>query len=93
MTERQKQFARHALGLPNRKNTSYRNHFCIGPEGDGYSDWEEMVKAGWAIKRTGALWGGADMFHLTLEGALKVREPKEHLSQEDTKRMREMVSE
>jgi hypothetical protein len=83
MTERQRRFARHALGLPNEKNTSYRNHFCIGAGGDGYSDWEEMVKTGWAVKRSGDLWGGDDMFHLTLEGARLARDPKDHLSRED----------
>jgi len=90
MTERQRRFARHALGLPNEKNTSYRNHFCIGAGADGYSDWEEMVKAGWAVKRTSDLWGGNDMFHLTLEGARLAREPKEHLSQEETRMMRDL---
>jgi|HubBroStandDraft_4_1064222.scaffolds.fasta_scaffold160996_2 hypothetical protein len=92
MTDRQRSFARHALGFPNRKNTSYRNHFCIGPEGDGYSDWEEMVKAGWAVKRTGTLWGGMDMFYLTLEGARLAREPKEHLSREDAFMMHKLAS-
>jgi hypothetical protein len=91
MTERQRNFARHALGLPNKKNTSYRNHFCIGVGGDGYADWEEMVTSGWAVKRTSNHWGGDDMFHLTLEGARLAREPKEHLSPEDTRLMRELV--
>jgi hypothetical protein len=90
MTERQRLLARHALGLPNRKNTSYRNHFCAGPGHNDYADWEEMVKAGWAVKRSSDLWGGDDMFHLTLEGARKAREPKEHLSQDETRMMREL---
>jgi hypothetical protein len=91
MTPRQRDFARHALGLPNKKNVSYRNHFCIGVNGDGYADWEDLVAKGLAVKRTGDLWGGDDMFHLTLEGALMVREVKEHLSPEDTRMMRELV--
>ena len=90
MTERQRSFARHALGFPNDENISYRNHFCIGPEGDGYSDWEEMVKAGWAVKRTASLWGGMDMFHLTLEGARLALAPKEHISREESRVMREL---
>lgn len=90
MTKGQKDLARHALGFPNRKNTSYRNHFCIGISGDGYTEWESMVAAGYAVKRTGPNWGGDDMFHLTLKGALLAREPKEHLSQEDSRMMREL---
>jgi hypothetical protein len=30
LTDRQRELARHALGFPNKKNTSYRNHFCAG---------------------------------------------------------------
>jgi hypothetical protein len=88
MTPRQRDFARHALGFPNKKNTSYRNHFCIGVGGDGYSDWEDLVSKGLAIKRSSDQCGGDDFFHLTLKGALMVREAKEHLSREDTIAMR-----
>lgn len=90
MTESQKKLARHALGFPNKKNTSYRNHFCIGKGGDGYSEWEAMVSSGEAVKRTGPHWGGDDMFHLTLKGGLAARETKEHLSREETTQMREL---
>jgi hypothetical protein len=89
MTDKQIQLARHALGLPNKKNTSYRNRYCIGVGCDGYEEWEAMVAQGDAIKRTGPLWGGDDMFHLTLKGALAVREPKEHISRDDAEEMRE----
>ncbi len=88
MTSRQREMARHALGLPNSRNMSYRNHFCIGPQGDGYQDWLDMVVLGYAVQRTGPHWGGDDMFHLTLKGALLAREPKEYLSPEDTDLMR-----
>jgi len=90
MNDKQRELARHALGLPNKRNQSYRNYFCLGADGDGYSDWEDLVAKGLAVKRKTALCGGMDYFHLTLKGALMVREPKEHLSQEDTKMMREM---
>jgi hypothetical protein len=92
MTDRQRELARHALGLPNKKNTTYRNHFCIGPGGDGYEDWEDLVSKGLALKCAGAHcnrpWGENDMFYLTLKGALMVREPKEHISREDAADMR-----
>jgi hypothetical protein len=88
MNDLQRQLARHALGFPNKKNTSYRNHFCTGPGSTDHEPWLQMVAAGEAIRRTGPLWGGDDMFHLTLEGALKARDPKEHLSREETELMR-----
>ena len=90
MTARQREFARHALGFPNKKNVSYRNHFCIGKGGDGYEEWLDLVSKDLAVRRTSNLWGGDDMFYLTLPGALMVREPKEHLSREDTEFMREL---
>lgn len=88
MTKEQRAVARHALGLPNRTKTSYRNRYCIGKGGDGHEIWEQMVADGNAVKITGPHWGGDDMFHLTLTGALQAREPDEHLSREDTAQMR-----
>lgn len=88
MTKQQREMARHALGLPNKQNMTYRNHYCVGPGDDGHSDWEDLVTQGLAVKRTSNLWGGDDMFHLTLKGALMVRENNEHLSREDAEVMR-----
>ena len=92
MTDKQRDLARHALGFPNKKHTSYRNHFCTGAGSDDYPHWEEMVAQGDAVKRSGPHWGGDDMFYLTLKGALAARNPKEHLSREDAQNMREMES-
>lgn len=92
MTERQRDLARHALGFPNDKNESYRNHFCIGQGEDGYTDWEDLVSKGLAVKAPGGeMFGGQDFFYLTLEGALEAREPNEHISRDDAKKMRRMV--
>lgn len=88
MTKRQRELARHALGLPNKKRMSYRNHFCIGLGGDGYEDWQDMVSKGLALRATSDLWGGDDMFYLTLKGALMAREANEHLSREDAENCR-----
>jgi len=88
MTDKQRKLARHALGLPNKKNTSYRNRFCTGPGSEDYQEWQEMVAHGEAIRRDGPLWGGDSMFFLTLKAALAVREPKEHISREDAAEMR-----
>jgi hypothetical protein len=90
MTEAQRELGRHALGFPNKRNTSYRNHFCIGACSSDHREWELMVLNGYAVKRTGPSWGGDDMFHLTLKGALLARDPKEHLSREDSAMMRDL---
>ncbi len=87
MTENQRKLARHALGLPNRQNTSYRNYFCTVQGSPDYPEWLEMVSRGEAIKRDRPLWGGDSMFRLTLSAALSVREAKERLSQEDVATM------
>lgn len=81
--------ARHALGLPNKQRTTYRNHFCIGPAGDGYAEWEQLVSQKLAVKQTSKskLWGENDMFHLTLAGAKEVLESNEHISKEDAAMM------
>jgi hypothetical protein len=90
MTDEQRKLARHALGFPNKTNTSYRNHFCTGAGSVDFPHWEAMVEAGEAVKRTGTMWGGDDMFHLTLKGGLAARDPKEHLSREETELMRKL---
>ena len=88
MTDTQRELARHALGFPNKKNESYRNHFCTGPGSTDFEHWEDLVAKGLATKRTDGPWGGDHMFYLTLKGALMVRGPKEHLSREDAEGMR-----
>jgi len=84
MTTSQRTYARHALGLPNKKLASNRNYFRIGAGGNGYDEWEQMVAQGDAIKRAGApwaAWGSDDTFFLTLQGALAALDPKEHIGQ------------
>lgn len=46
MTPRQKELARHALGLDGRRQQSYRNRFFAGPGHDDYEDWVAMVLEG-----------------------------------------------
>ena len=88
MTEEQRASARHALGLPNQKNTTYRNHFCIAVGGDGYAGWENLVARGLAVKAVGGENWCGDFFYLTLEGARAVLLPEEHISREDAEKMR-----
>lgn len=93
MTNRQRELARHALGLPNKGGMSYRNHFCVGLGGDAYADWADLVAKGLAVMRVSKLWGGSVMFHLTLKGALAARNAREHISREDADLMRRIDSE
>ncbi len=84
MTPRQIEFARHALGLPNSRRRSYRNHFVTGPGTADFDDWQAMVAAGFARRRAGnALTGGDDLFWLTREGATAALKPGERLDPED----------
>ena len=88
MTDKQRQLARHALGLPNKQKTSFRNRFCASPGSDDFAEWEAMVSQGEAVKFPSSLWGGDSMFHLTLKAALAAREPDEHISREEAMEMR-----
>ncbi len=84
MTPRQLDLARHALGLPNKRRQSYRNHFVTGDWSVDYGDWQAMVAAGLARRRAGnALTGGDDLFWLTKEGATAALKRGERLDPED----------
>jgi len=81
LTERQREFVRHAIGLNGRSKMTYRNHFVIGKGGDGYEDWMDLVRKGYAHHRAGSeISGGDDVFWATRETALAVRKPREHVS-------------
>ena len=84
MTPQQIDLARHALGLPNWRQESYRNHFVAGPGHPDYADWEAMVTAGEARKHpASALTGGDVMFTLTTVGAKAALRAAERLDPED----------
>lgn len=78
MTPRQIDLARHALGLPNDQQRSYRNRFWAGPGHTDYPEWEKMVARGVAAKNQ-----TVPGFHLTKTGAEQVLEPGESLDPED----------
>jgi hypothetical protein len=83
MTPHQRELARHALGLPNKKRTSYRNRFATdaGPDNEA---WRRMVDADLAKMRPGVEWmGGMDAFWLTTKGAEMALDQAERLSPED----------
>ncbi|ABN78396.1 hypothetical protein Rsph17029_3300 [Rhodobacter sphaeroides ATCC 17029] len=84
MNPRQIELARHALGLPNRRGQSYRNHFVTGPGAADYDEWEAMVADGLAKKhRASALSGGDPVFILTPKGATAALKRGERLDPED----------
>lgn len=90
MTPKQRTLARHALGLPNKKKTAYRNHYCIGPDSPDYSEWEDLVSKKMAVKVTaGKEWAG-DFFYLTFSGAKDALWGDEHLSREIAAQAREV---
>ncbi len=84
MTETQKELARHALGLPNKRRKSYRNHYVVRGCGDDHVQWMEMVSSGEARRwPPSELTGGDDLFRLTRSGAMCALLPRERLSAED----------
>lgn len=84
MTPQQITLARHALGLPNIGNVSYRNRFCAGKGHAHHPKWEAMVKAGVAtVQRHAGGLGGQDTFSLTQAGAKSALQPGESLCPED----------
>jgi hypothetical protein len=85
MTEQQKELARHALGLPNKRRQSYRNRFVAGVGHEDHTTWLEMENAGCADHRDGRTlpFGGDDMFWLTLDGARLALGKRETLCPED----------
>lgn len=84
MTPYQVELGRHALGLPNKRKTSYRNHFCAGLAHSDYSYWAEMVRNGYAKKHSATeITGGDDLFVLTKAGALLCLSGDEKLDVED----------
>lgn len=70
MTPRQRDLARHALGLNGVRKSASRNHFCTGVDGD-YDDWMSMVDGGLAVRSAGPreTLGGCYVFWLTPKGA------------------------
>ena len=83
MTENQVELARHALGLPNKKRTSYRNYFFAGPGHSDYQEWMAMVAQVEAVRGTGSDLSGDDVFWLTAKGARAALLPREKLAAED----------
>lgn len=84
ITLKQARLMRHALGLPNKKNKSYRNHYACGTSGIDNEEWTKLVDAGYAgVNRSHPLNKNMDNFWVTELGAEMVREDCEALCKED----------
>lgn len=84
MTQEQIELARHALGLPNKRSRSYRNHYVAGAGHVDFENWLAMVEAGKAKRQENAPHcGGDDVFWLTPSGAREALRPRETLDPED----------
>ncbi len=84
MTLNQIELGRHALGLPNPRRKSYRNHFVCGLSHSDYAEWIKMVSQGDAVAYPpSALTGGDNLFRLTNVGALACLQHGERLDRED----------
>jgi hypothetical protein len=84
VTARQRELARHALGLTDGRTRSYRNAFVCGKSHPDFADWKRMVRKGLASGRSGkAMFGGDDVFWLTRKGAQAALGPGESLDPED----------
>jgi hypothetical protein len=81
MTRRQRQLARNALGMPNRRRRSYRNYYLAACAPGPYDEWLRMVDAGMAEQGPGI--NGCRAFWLTRAGAEAALEPGETLCPED----------
>lgn len=83
MTPAQIELARHALGLPNKRRQSYRNHYVVGP-GKDFDEWQAMVGEGNARTHSGSVLSGGDpIFWLTKAGATAALKSGERLDPED----------
>lgn len=83
MTPRQKQLARHALGLDGSRKQSYRNRFFAGPGHADFADWQELVATGFAREREPNAVRPDHAFWLTREGADAALNKGERLCPED----------
>lgn len=80
MTPEQRKMARHALGLPNERNATYRNRYFAAAGTSKEDAWNDLVAQGLAERGDGIRNIG---FGLTVAGARMVLEPPEFLCHED----------
>lgn len=83
LSAEQRRLARHALGLPNDRRSSYRNRFFAGPMTPTWWNWQGMVEGGGAVFYPASGGETSDLFVLTRSAAEAVLERGETLDLED----------
>jgi hypothetical protein len=83
MTPEQRRLARHALGLPNRFQRSYRNRYLAPATGQAREAWQAMTSAGFAEQGANQGERGLTWFCLTRKGAEAALDEGERLDAED----------
>ncbi len=81
MTDAQRKLARHALGLPNKKNVSYRNRFYAGSGHDDMGVINSMILDKYITLTSSD--GQSARFELTIAGAKLALDKGEYLDVED----------
>lgn len=81
MSSEQVRLARHALGLPNERRTSYRNRYYAPVGSTKEIVWKDLVTQGLALR--GAVDGSNVAFYLTEAGAKAAIMPSERLDRDD----------
>lgn len=83
LTKKQREMARHALGLPNWRNQTYRNRYYTRGSTEQMAAWRDLCAVGMATATPTKVKGGQVLFQLTLSGALAALEQGESLCPED----------
>lgn len=84
MTPRQKELARHALGLPNEAGVSYCNQYYITSDDRDFPEWQALLLEGFTKHRIYVGFTSVrSAFYLTRQGALLALEPGERLNPKD----------
>lgn len=75
---------RHALGLPNKMNQTYRNYFVTGEGSADYDTCEKLVSDGFMkVRKNVKHFGGDNIYYVTRKALWGVMEPGESLCSED----------
>lgn len=82
LTHAQRALARHALGLPNARQRSYRNTYVAAYCPGSYDDWLRMVDSGAALASPRII-AKTRRFWLTVDGANAALDSGESLDPED----------
>ena len=76
LNDNQRSMMEHALGYRRGKKRGDRNHYALGPGGDGWDDWRDLVTKGLATDRGTTSWlDGMHIFSVTEAGKAELTNP------------------